>query len=94
MSSPLPHSRPAHLFVELVHDAFRPLEVEVATFGGPVDVCQLNADLAHEQPVILVGPVNSWTVHIIHLFVAKHKHTQLFTFHVFAEDYALWHALD
>jgi len=58
----------AYLLIELIDDAFCPFEVQVAGFRRPVDVCQLNADLAHQQAVVLIGPVDSWTVDVIHLF--------------------------
>lgn len=65
-----------YLLIKLIDNAFCPLEVQIASFGGPVDVCQLNADLAHQQPVILISPVDSWTVHIIHLFIATQTFIQ------------------
>ena len=58
----------AYLLIKLIDDAFCPFEVQVSGFGRSVDICELNADLAHKQPVVLIGPVDSWTVYIIHLF--------------------------
>lgn len=57
-----------YLLIKLIDNALCPLEVQVTHFGWSIDICQLNTDLANQQPVILIGPVNSWTVHIIHLF--------------------------
>lgn len=56
-----------YLLIEFIDDAFCPLQVQVADFGRSIDVCQLDTHLAHQQSVILIGPINSRTVHIIHL---------------------------
>ena len=37
----------AYLLIKLIDDAFCPFEVQVTGFGRSVDVCKLNADLAH-----------------------------------------------
>ena len=55
------------LLVELVHNALGPLEVQVFAFEGPVDVGQLDAHLAHQEPVVLVGPVDARTPIITNL---------------------------
>lgn len=57
-----------YLLIELIDDALGPLKVQVTDFGRPVDVCQLDTHLAHQQSVVLIGPVNSWAVHVVHLF--------------------------
>lgn len=49
------------LFVELVHNALSPLEVEVFALERPIDVGKLDAHLAHQEPVVLIGPVNPRT---------------------------------
>lgn len=60
-----------YLFIKFIDDPFRPLQVQVTNFGRTIDVCQLNTHLAHEHPVVLIGPINSWTVHIVHLLTNK-----------------------
>lgn len=47
-----------YLFIELIDNAFCPLQVQVFAFGRPVDVCQFDAHLTNQQAVVLVGPVN------------------------------------
>lgn len=56
-----------HLLIKLIDDALCPLEVQVTDLGGPIDICQLDTHLTHQKSVVLVGPVDSWTVDIIHL---------------------------
>ena len=56
-----------HLFVELVDDALGPLEVQVLAFQGPVDVGQFDAHLTHQQPVVLIGPVDAGRLLVPHL---------------------------
>lgn len=56
-----------YLLIKLIDDAFRPLKMEVTDFGWSIDICQLDTHLAHQESVVLVGPVDSWTVHIIYL---------------------------
>lgn len=56
-----------HLFIKLIDDALCPLEVQVPDLSGSIDICQLDAHLAHQKSVVLVGPINPWTVDIIHL---------------------------
>lgn len=56
-----------HLLIKLIDDALCPLEVQVSDLGGPVDICQLDAHLAHQKSVVLVGPVDPGTVDIVHL---------------------------
>lgn len=47
-----------YLFIELIDDAFCPLQVQVFAFGRSIDVSQLDAHLTNQQAVVLVGPVN------------------------------------
>lgn len=60
-----------YLLIKLINDALCPLEVQVTDFGRSIDICQLDTHLAHQQSVILIGPINTWTVHIIHLLTNK-----------------------
>lgn len=62
-----------YLLIKLVDYAFCPLEVNVPALGWPVDICKLNAHLADQQPIVLISPINSWAVHIIHLFLAEKR---------------------
>lgn len=57
----------SYLLVELVDDALRPLQVQVFALQGAVDVCQLNAHLADQQPVIFIRPINAVCWVISHL---------------------------
>lgn len=70
-------ARSLYLFVELIDDSFCPFEVQVTDFGWSIDICQLYAHLAHQQSIVLVGPINSWTVHIVHLFTKMDALVQL-----------------
>lgn len=62
-----------YLLIKLVDYAFCPLDVQVPDFGWSIDVCQLDTHLAHKESVILIGPINSWTIHIIHLLANTYK---------------------
>lgn len=55
------------LLIKLIHDALCPFEVKVADLGWSIDICYLNTHLAHKKSVILIGPINSRTVDVIHL---------------------------
>lgn len=55
------------LFVEFVHNALSPLEVQIFAFERPVDVSQLDAHLTHQEPVVFIGPVNPRTPIITNL---------------------------
>lgn len=56
-----------HLFIELIDDALCPLQMQILALQRPVDVGKLNAHLADEQPVILIGPVDTCRWIIAHL---------------------------
>lgn len=56
-----------HLLVKFIDDALCPLEVQVSDLGGSIDICQLDTHLAHQESVVLVGPVNSRTVDVVYL---------------------------
>ncbi len=60
-------ARSPYLLIKLIDDALCPLEVQVTDFGRSIDICQFDTHLANQQSVVLIGPVNSWTVHIVHL---------------------------
>lgn len=57
-----------YLFVELVDDPLRPLQMQLLTLQRPIDICQLDAHLTHQQSVIFVGPVNTGHSFITHLW--------------------------
>jgi len=55
------------LFVELVDDPLGPLQVQLLTLQRTVDVCQLDAHLAHQETVILIGPIDAGHALVAHL---------------------------
>lgn len=65
-SSPL-----RYLLIKLINNPSGPFEVQVPDLGRSIDICQLDTHLTHQQSVILIGPIDSWTVHIIHLLTKK-----------------------
>lgn len=58
---------PTNLLVELVDYALCPLQMQVFALQRPVDVGELNAHLTHQQPVVLVGPVDTRGRVVAHL---------------------------
>lgn len=58
---------PTNLLIKLVHDALRPLQVQVFVLQRPVDVGELDAHLTHKQPVVLIGPVDARGRIVAHL---------------------------
>lgn len=56
-----------HLFIELIDDAVSPLQMQVLALQRPIDVRQFNAHLADQQPVVLIGPVDTCGWIISHL---------------------------
>lgn len=56
-----------NLLVELVDYALCPLQMQVFALQRPVDVGELNAHLTHQQPVVLVGPVDTRGRVVAHL---------------------------
>lgn len=59
--------RVTNLLVELVDYALCPLQMQVFALQRPVDVGELNAHLTHQQPVVLVGPVDTRGRVVAHL---------------------------
>ena len=56
-----------YLFIEFIDDPFCPLQVQLLTFQWAVDVSQLDAHLAHQQPIVLIGPIDTRHSFITHL---------------------------
>lgn len=49
----------AYLLIKLVDDALRPLKVKIFVLQWPINISQLDAHLADQKPVILIGPVDT-----------------------------------
>lgn len=47
------------MFIELVDDTLCPAQVQLFALERSVDVSQLDAHLAHQQTVVLIGPVDA-----------------------------------
>ena len=60
-----------YLFVELVDDPLCPLQVQVLTLQWSIHISQLDAHLAHQQSIVLVGPVDAREAFIAHLGGAR-----------------------
>lgn len=69
-----------HLFIELVDNALCPLQMQVLALQRPIDVSQFNAHLADQQPVILVGPINTCRWIVTHL---RDQQIDILTFNIF-----------
>lgn len=60
-----------YLFVKLIDNAFRPLQMQIFAFGRPIYISQFDAHLTNQQAVVLISPVNSNI--IIHLVARKRR---------------------
>ena len=56
-----------YLLVELVDDAIGPLQVQLFTLQWTIDICQLDAHLAHQETVVFIGPIDTGHALFAHL---------------------------
>lgn len=73
--APISHQRAlTYLFIELVDDALCPLQMQLLALQRPIDVGQFDTHLTHQQPVILVGPVDTSGRVIAHLWESTSRY--------------------